>query len=316
MKPEEFLLPRKGLNHGVSNMYISSLNTYAAWVIAEQEMDERCQLSPLHHSKLFYHGEVVFEDRPRPIIKDQHDAIVHVSQTGIYGSDYILNGPMVLGHEPSGIVAGVGSGVKNLKPGDRIAMEPGVPCRRCDYCRGGSYNLCGGMVFVATPPWDGTLAQYYVNTSNFCYTIPDSMNMEEAAVVEPLSKAVILGCGPIGILCQAVAKSAGARKVVGVDVVQYRLEIAKSYGVDGIYMPERAAPGVDPMAHVEKMTNDIKDNMGVGDGADVVLECSGAEPCIQMGVYVARRGSIGYLTDYYPVAIDLMSSGKIEFEQA
>ncbi|GAW14067.1 hypothetical protein ANO14919_034590 [Xylariales sp. No.14919] len=314
--------------------------------------------------------EVTFEDRPKPTIKDQHDVIVHVAQTGICGSDvhywqrgrigpYILTSPMVLGHESSGVVAEVGSEVKHLKPGDRVAMEPGVPCRRCDYCRGGSYHLCGSIIFAATPPWDGTLAKYYVNASDFCYKIPDSMNLEEGAMVEPVSvavaiaktadlkahqKVVVLGCGPIGILCQAVAKAAGVSKVIGIDVVQSRLNIAKTYGVDGTYLPQRAEAGVDPMDHAEKTANDIKEKMGLGEGADVVLECSGAEACIQMGIYVARRGgtlvqagmgkevvsfpitavctqgliikgSIRYLTGCYPAAIDLISSGKIDVKK-
>ncbi|KAJ8126089.1 hypothetical protein O1611_g7547 [Lasiodiplodia mahajangana] len=214
--------------------------------------------------------DVAFEDRPKPKLKDQHDVIVHVSQTGICGSDivlfswqrrrigsYILTGPMVLGHESSGVIVEVGFEVKHLKPGDRVAMEPGVPCRRCDYCRGGSYHLCGNMIFAATPPWDGTLAKYYVNASDFCYKIPDSMNMEEAAMVEAHQEVVVLGCGPIGILCQAVAKAAGVSKVIGINVVQSRLDIAKSYGVDGTYTPEPAAPGVNPMEHAEKTANDI-----------------------------------------------------------
>lgn len=279
-------------------------------------------------------------------------------QRGRIGS-YVLTGPMVLGHESSGVVAEVGSEVKHLKPGDRVAMEPGVPCRRCDYCRGGSYHLCGSMIFAATPPWDGTLAKYYVNAADFCYKIPDHMNLEEGAMVEPVSvavaiaktadlrahqKVVVLGCGPIGILCQAVAKASGAAKVIGIDVVQSRLDIATSYGVDGTYMPQRPEAGVDAMEHAERTANDIKEKMGLGEGADVVLECSGAEACIQMGIYVARRGgifvqagmgkevvnfpitavctqglvikgSIRYLTGCYPAAIDLISSGKIDVKK-
>ncbi|KAI1267721.1 GroES-like protein [Xylariaceae sp. FL1019] len=314
--------------------------------------------------------EVAFEDRPKPTIKDQHDVIVRVAQTGICGSDvhywqrgrigpFILNSPMVLGHESSGVVHEVGSAVKHLKAGDRVAMEPGVPCRRCDYCRSGAYHLCGDMIFAATPPWDGTLAKYYVNAADFCYRIPDNMDLEEGAMVEPVSvavaitktaelkahqKVVVLGCGPIGILCQAVAKAAGASTVIGIDIVQSRLNIAKSYGVDGTYLPQRPEAGVDAMEHAEKTANDIKEEMGLGEGADVVLECSGAEACIQMGIFVARRGgtfvqagmgkevvnfpitavctkglvvkgSIRYLAGCYPAAIDLISSGKIEVKK-
>lgn len=282
----------------------------------------------------------------------------HSWQRGRIGS-YVVNGPMVLGHESSGVVAEVGSKVTHLKPGDRVAMEPGVPCRRCTYCRAGSYHLCGDMVFAATPPYDGTLAKFYVNAADFCYRVPDSMDLEEAAMVEPMSVAVaiaktaglqahqtvvVLGCGPIGVLCQAVAKAWGAKTVIGVDVIDSRLEVARGYGVDGVFKPTRAAAGVDPMDHAQAVAEQLKKDHGLGDGADVVLECSGAEACVQLGVFAARRGgtfvqagmgkevvafpitavciqgltikgSIRYLTGCYPAAIDLISSGKIDVKR-
>jgi D-xylulose reductase len=261
-----------------------------------------------------------------------------------------------LGHESSGVVYKVGDAVKNLKPGDRVAMEPGVQCRRCEYCRKGSYHLCGDMVFAATPPYDGTLAKYYVNAADFCYKLPDTMSLEEGAMAEPVSVALaiartaelkahqtvlVMGCGPIGILCQAVARAWGAAKVIGVDVVESRLAQAASYGADGTYMPARKAAETDAMAHAEATATDLKERMGLGDGADVVLECSGAEPCVQLGIYAAKpggtfvqagmgkevvefpittvctqgltvKGSIRYLAGCYPAAIDLISKGKID----
>ncbi|VUC30960.1 unnamed protein product [Clonostachys rosea] len=314
--------------------------------------------------------DVAFEDRPKPKLRDQHDVIVHVSQTGICGSDvhywqrgrignYILTGPMVLGHESSGVVAEVGSLVKHLKVGDRVAMEPGVPCRRCNHCKEGRYHNCGEMIFAATPPWDGTLAKYYVNASDFCYKVPDSMDMEESAMVEPVAVAcainktadvraqqtvIVMGCGPIGILTQAVAKQSGAKKVIGIDIVQSRLDLAVHYGADETFMPPRPEPGVEPIVHAEKVAGLIKEKFNLGDGADVVLECSGAEACIQMGIFVTKpggtftqagmgkenilfpityvctqalviKGSIRYLNGCYPAAIDLISSGKIDVKR-
>ncbi|KAK2596743.1 hypothetical protein QQS21_006198 [Conoideocrella luteorostrata] len=313
---------------------------------------------------------VSFEDRPIPKIQDPYDVMVHVAQTGICGSDvhywqrghigsYVVNGPMVLGHESSGVVAEVGSKVKTLKPGDRVAMEPGVPCRRCDYCRVGSYHLCGDMVFAATPPHDGTLAKYYINAADFCYKVPENMDLEEAAMVEPVSVAVaiaktanlqahqtvvVLGCGPIGVLCQAVARAWGAKRVIGVDLIDSRLEVAKGYGVDDVFKPTRPDAGINAMDHAQNLAEDLKKAYGLGDGADVVLECSGAEPCVQLGVFAAKRGgtfvqagmgketvafpitavcirgltikgSIRYLAGCYPAAIDLISSGKIDVKR-
>ena len=80
---------------------------------------------------------------------------------------------MVLGHESSGIIAEVGDKVKSVKVGDRVAMEPGIPCRRCVRCKEGKYNLCVDMAFAATPPYDGTLAKYYILPEDFCYKLPD-----------------------------------------------------------------------------------------------------------------------------------------------
>ncbi|RDK41024.1 NAD(P)-binding protein [Aspergillus phoenicis ATCC 13157] len=215
------------------------------------------------------------------------------------------------------------------------------------------------MIFAATPPWDGTLAKYHVNASDFCYKVPDHMSMEEAAMVEPVSVAVaiaktadprahqtvlVLGCGPIGVLCQAMAKAAGAKTVIGVDVVQSRLAVAESYGVDHVFMPERPAPDDDPMAQAEKMAVKLKEECGLDEGTDVVLECSGAEACVQMGIFAARhggtivqagigketvnfpiaavctrglalKGSIRYLTGCYPAAIDLIGKGIIDVKR-
>src|ERR1700753_142174 len=97
---------------------------------------------------------------------------------------------MVLGHESAGIVHSVGSAVKSLKPGDPVAMEPGIPCRRCVRCREGRYNLCPDMAFAATPPFDGTLAKFYRLPEDFCYKLPSHVSLEEGALVEPLAVAV------------------------------------------------------------------------------------------------------------------------------
>lgn len=235
-------------------------------------------------------------------------------------------------------------------------MEPGVPCRRCEFCRKGSYHLCIDMVFAATPPHDGTLAKYYVNASDFCYKLPDNMDLEEGAMVEPVSVAVsiartaelkahqtviVMGCGPIGILCQAVARAWGAAKVIGVDVVESRLKLAKDYGADGVFMPPRKAAETNSMEHAETVAEMIKNEFDLPHGADVVLECSGAEPCVQLGIYATKaggtfvqagmgkevvefpitavctqglviKGSIRYLPGAYPAAIDIISKGKID----
>ncbi|KAK3113720.1 hypothetical protein LTR53_008723 [Teratosphaeriaceae sp. CCFEE 6253] len=314
--------------------------------------------------------DVAFEDRPIPKLRDDHDVRVHIAQTGICGSDvhywqrgrigdFILTSPIILGHESAGTVVEVGSAVRDIKVGQRVAVEPGVPCRRCDYCRRGAYNLCPDTIFAATPPWDGTLSKYYIVAADYTYPIPDHMDLEEGALVEPVAVAVqickvaelradqtvlVFGCGPIGVLCQAVAKAYGAKKVIGVDVVQTRLDFATSFGADNVYMPPKPDAGADAMEHAAQVAASIKEQFDLGEGPDVVLECTGAETCIQAGVLATKKGgmyvqagmgkenvafpittaciraltikgSIRYTAGCYPAAINLVASGKIDVKR-
>ena len=175
---------------------------------------------------------------------------------------------MVLGHESAGTVAAVGSQVRSLTPGDDVALEPGVPCRRCEYCKSGRYNQCAEMRFAATPPIDGTLAKYYVLPEDFCYKLPKpvatltsekvpnkakhGVSLEEGALVEPLSVAVhlvkradvksgdsiiVFGAGPIGLLSCAVARAFGATTIVAVDVSVERLAFATDYAATHSFNP-------------------------------------------------------------------------------
>ncbi|KAF2810773.1 putative alcohol dehydrogenase [Mytilinidion resinicola] len=298
------------------------------------------------------------EERPIPKLRDAWDVRIHIGQTGICGSDvhywqrgrigdFILKSSIILGHESAGTVVEVGSAVKNLKIGDRVAIEPGVPCRHCDYCRSSSYNLCPDTVFAATPPHDGTLSKYYIVATDYCVPLPDHMDLEQGAMVEPVAVAVqitkvgkvranqtivVFGCGPIGVLCQAVSKSYSAKKVIGVDISKSRLEFAKTFGADGAFLPPA------------KPADMIKDEFKLEEGPDVVIEATGAESCIQTGINLAKkggmyvqagmgkenvtipittacirdltiRGSIRYTTGCYPTAVDLVASGKIEVKR-
>ena len=183
--------------------------------------------------------KTVFEDRPVAPLAP-YEVRVNVRQTGLCGSDchykmhgrigdFVLRKPMVLGHESSGIITAVGSDVTDRRVGDRVALEPGVPCCMCALCLAGHYSHCEKLVFAATPPYDGTLATYYNLRSSFAHPIPDNMSLEAASLMEPLSVAVhaavslgrvralenvlVFGAGPIGLLCAAVARAYGAKRV-------------------------------------------------------------------------------------------------------
>ena len=204
---------------------------------------------------------------------------------------------MVLGHESAGTVLELGSAVTTLKKGDRVAMEPGVPCRRCARCKEGRYNLCLEMRFAATPPVDGTLAGYYVLPEDFCYKLPEHVSQEEGALVEPLAVAVhvtkqasivhgdnvvVFGAGPVGLLCCAVARALGAGKVVAVDIVAARLKFAKEFAATATYMSQKVSAQ-------ENAQNLIEENE-LGVGADVAIDASGAAPSVQTAIHVLRTG--------------------------
>lgn len=251
---------------------------------------------------------VKFEDRPIPILSDPHDVVVNVKYTGICGSDvhywthgsigsFVVKEPMVLGHESAGIVSKVGDAVTSLKVGDRVAMEPGIPCRRCVRCKEGNYNLCVDMRFAATPPYDGTLAKYYKLPEDFCYKLPDSVSLEEGALVEPLAvgvhitrqggvkpgqSVVVFGAGPVGLLCMAVAKAYGASKIVCVDINEDRLQFARKYAATHEFRSARVSAQ-------ENAANLIRE-CELGPGADVIIDASGAEPCIQTAIHALRVG--------------------------
>lgn len=270
---------------------------------------------------------------------------VHYWTTGAIGA-FVVRSPMVLGHESSGIVHSVGSAV-SLSPGDHVAMEPGVPCRRCARCKEGHYNLCADMAFAATPPYDGTLARYYSLPEDFCYKLPEGMSLEEGALVEPLAVAVhivkqagvkpgesvvVFGAGPVGLLCCAVAKAFGASKIVTVDINEDRLAFALKFAATAAFRSQKEGP--------EESAKRLIQECDLGDGADVIIDASGAEVCIQTAVHALRvggtyvqggmgkpditwpivamctkelnvKGSFRYSSGDYKLAVDLVSSGKI-----
>ncbi|GFY81950.1 GroES-like zinc-binding alcohol dehydrogenase family protein [Actinidia rufa] len=182
-----------------------------------------------------------------------NDVRVAIKAVGICGSDvhylksmscgdYYVKEPMVIGHECAGIIEEVGSEVKSLAPGSRVALEPGIACWRCKPCKEGRYNLCDEMKFFATPPIHGSLANQIVHPADLCFKLPEGMSLEEGAMCEPLSVGVyacqranaspktsvlIMGAGPIGLVTMLAARAFGVSKIVVADVDEVRLKIAK-----------------------------------------------------------------------------------------
>ena len=142
-------------------------------------------------------GKMGYTTRPIPTPKED-EVLVKLEYVGICGSDmhyyetgaignYVVKPPFVLGHEPGGTVVEVGSAVKHLKVGDRVALEPGKTCGHCKFCREGKYNLCPDVVFFATPPVDGVFQEYVAHEANLCFKLPDNVSTMEGALIEPLA---------------------------------------------------------------------------------------------------------------------------------
>ncbi len=256
--------------------------------------------------------DISFETFESPTISDPHDVIVEVKKTGICGSDihyyahgkigpFVLTKPMVLGHESAGIVSQVGDKVTTVKVGDKVAIEPGVPSRLSDEYKSGHYNLCPHMCFAATPNLNenepnppGTLCKYYKSPEDFLVKLPEHVSLELGAMVEPLSVGVhacklakvtlgdvvcVFGAGPVGLLAAAAAVSLGALAVMIVDIFDAKLQMAQQIGV--AHYTFNSKTGGDYTKLVE--------NFG-GRHPNVVLECTGAEPCINLGVQVMLAG--------------------------
>ncbi|GAA5922033.1 NAD(P)-dependent alcohol dehydrogenase [Sporobolomyces koalae] len=266
--------------------------------------------------------DVAFEERPLPADPGPDDVVVAPKAITLCGSDthYIEHGrigdfvvtcPMVLGHETAAIVTKLGKNVTSLKVGQRVALEPGRSCRVCSDCKAGYYNRCSEMIFAATPPFDGTLTNFYTLPADLCYPLPDNMSLEEGALIEPMSVAVhavhkvaqmphsanclIFGAGPVGLLTAAVAKGLGARKVIVVDIQESRLKFAIEQGLAHDYLVSPAPKdGESKMDYSRRAAQEICTRFGFTErgpgGIDLVVDCSGAEVCIQTGIFALRHG--------------------------
>lgn len=242
-------------------------------------------------------------DRPRPAADE---VLVEIAHVGICGSDLhwyehgrmgdrIVEEPLVLGHESAGHVAEVGSAVEDLSVGERVTLEPGVPCRRCKYCRSGRYNLCPDVSFMATPGTDGAFREYVAWPADFVHALPDAISTRDGALCEPISvglqavdrgdvdvgdSVLVVGAGPIGTLVMACARAAGASEIAVTDIVDSKLDRALAFGADH---------AIDGRA--DDVGDRVRDRFE--GGADVVIEASGARPAVETAIdSVGRDGTV------------------------
>ncbi|KIW97854.1 uncharacterized protein Z519_01438 [Cladophialophora bantiana CBS 173.52] len=269
------------------------------------------------------HLEETSIPKPRPT-----EVLIHVRATGICGSDLhlwhrgaigplVVNHSHILGHEASGVVLEVGSSVTHLTPGDRVAIEPQVPCQTCFLCTSGKYNLCEKVAFSGVCH-NGTIRRFLTHEARYCHILPESMTFAQGALLEPLSvvlhairrckgsvgigqPVLICGAGPIGLMALAAARASGAWPLVITDVEESRLDFARqfvpgcqTYLVRISKSPLQASEEIRLLfgcaggRDVEKGVPDVREYQA----PTTVLECTGVESSVVTAAYSCRRAGV------------------------
>ena len=300
--------------------------------------------------------ELALRDIDLPLAVGPGMVKIAIHTVGVCGSDvhyythgrigpFVVNAPMVLGHEAAGTIVEVSAGVTHLAIGDRVCMEPGIPDVNSKASRLGMYNVDPAVRFWATPPVHGVLTAHVVQPANYTFKLPDNVSFAEGAMVEPFAvgmqaafkagikpgdTAVVLGAGPIGTMVAIAALAGGCARVIVADLAQPKLDIAAQY------------QGVIPVNISKESLTDRLGALTDGWGADVVFECSGspkawetimALPCpggtiVAVGLPISavaldvasattkevRIETVFRYAHQYERAIALMASGKVDLK--
>ncbi|WP_411682347.1 NAD(P)-dependent alcohol dehydrogenase [Clostridium thailandense] len=301
-------------------------------------------------------GTMEIKEAPMPVPKDD-EVLIKIEYIGICGSDVhgFEAGPFIppsdpnqkigLGHECSGEVVGIGAKVTKFKIGDKVCIEPGVPCGKCRFCLEGKYNICPDVDFMATQPnYKGALTNYLCHPESFVYKLPDNMSTMEGALVEPAAvgmhaamsadaklgkKIIILGAGCIGLMTLQACRAMGATEIVVVDILPKRLEIAKKLGAMEVVNGLKE----DTVVRCKELLGNL--------GADIVFETAGSQITAKQAPHLVIRGGkimvvgtipgetpIDFLkinrevtiqtlfryANRYPTTIEAISSGRLDVE--
>ncbi|MCF7972503.1 MAG: alcohol dehydrogenase catalytic domain-containing protein [Phycisphaerae bacterium] len=244
------------------------------------------------------------QDQDRPQIKGPLDVLLKIKEVGVCGSDVhyfetgrigdqIIEYPFLVGHECSAVVEAVGTGVTRVKPGDRVAVDPAIPCFECDQCRAGREHTCRKLLFLGCPGQvQGCLCEYLVMPETSCYLLANGVSFTQGVLSEPLAIAIyavlqarvttamrvgILGAGPIGLSCLKSAQAQGAQACYVTDLIEARLAVARDQGAAWAGNPEtedavRAVQDAEP------------------GGLDVVFECAGQQETVDQAVAMLKPG--------------------------
>ena len=292
-------------------------------------------------------GHIETQTRPVPT-PSAGDVLVRVASVGVCGSDahyyregrigdFVVESPLVLGHEASGVIVAVGDGVSPRRVGSRVSIEPQRPDPDSRETRSGHYNLCPHMEFYATPPVDGALCEYVTIGSTFAHDVPDAVSDDAAALFEPLSVAIatarkagitggsrvlIAGAGPVGVLTAQVARAFGATEILVSDISADRRANATRYGATRVIDPAAESVhdlDVDAFVDASGAPRAVQDGMRAvrPAGRVVLVGMGGDEYPIPVSVIQNRElwvtGVFRY-ADTWPTALELVRTGRVELD--
>lgn len=268
---------------------------------------------------------------PAPEIRNATDVLIKMARVGVCGSDVhyyetgrigsqVVQYPFTVGHEGAGVVAAVGPAVTRVKTGDRIAVEPAMPCHACDQCRAGRPHTCRRLRFLGCPGQaEGCLSEYLVMPEASCFPIPGGMTLDEAALSEPLAigayavkqsvpmagaKIGILGAGPIGLSVLMPALAQGAATAYVTDKIAARLAVARRAGAAWTGNP---------------LESDIVQEIAAAEPLllDAVFECCGDQAAADQALRLLKPGGklmligIPPTLEKYGFSVDLMRRKEI-----
>lgn len=282
--------------------------------------------------------QILMVRKPMPKVHPGQ-VLLRIRSTGICGSDVhfwkhsrvgekmVVKAECGAGHESSAEIIAIGDGVTDLKIGDRVAVEAGVPCSRpsCEQCRTGRYNACPEIVFFSTPPFHGLLTRYHAHPACWVHKIPPHVTYEEASLLEPLAVSLagieragvrlgdpvlICGAGPIGLVSLLACHAAGACPIAITDLAESRLAFAKKL------VPSVSTIQILPGSSERDCAEEIKNAMGCP--VQIALECTGFESSVATAIYTVKFGGkvfvIGVGKDKITLPFMHMSENEIDLQ--
>ena len=271
-------------------------------------------------------GVIDFRETEVPAV-GEHDVLIRVRRIGVCGSDiHVYHGkhkymtfPVVQGHEGAGTVEKTGTGVIGLKEGDKVTIMPILYCGKCRSCRNGKLNVCENSKFIGVSA-TGMASDYFLADASKVVLLPDDMEFEQGAMVEPLAVALhaiqraggvraanvlVMGAGPIGNLVAQAAKTLGAKGVMITDLNPLRLKVAEECGID---FPVNVGS--------EELEVAVERAFGT-DGPDVIFDCAAVKATLNQATAIARKGTniviVGNFTEPVTIELGLMQRREISF---